>query len=124
MSGFLPTPSCLVLLPVGFTEPGRSPDLLVRSYRTVSPLPIPRRGEAVCFLWHFPCPRGRWALPTTASCGARTFLPETNLAAVAQPTPEGIFYAEARENVGRGNSKNEKEEEKFWDARFEERSEF
>ena len=29
---------------------------------------------AVCFLLHFPWPRGRWALPTTASCGARTFL--------------------------------------------------
>ena len=30
--------------------------------------------EAVCFLWHCPGPYGRWALPTTASCGARTFL--------------------------------------------------
>jgi len=33
------TAPCLILLPVGFTEPGRSPGLLVRSYRTVSPLP-------------------------------------------------------------------------------------
>ena len=40
-----PTPPCLVLLPVGFTEPGRSPGLLVRSYRTVSPLP---HGHAHC----------------------------------------------------------------------------
>ena len=68
---------CLILLPVGFTKPGRSPDLLVRSYRTVSPLPPgtpegPR--SAVCSLWHFPYPCGRWALPTTVSCGARTFL--------------------------------------------------
>src|SRR4051812_12972833 len=31
----------LVLLPVGFTEPGRSPALLVSSYLTVSPLPRP-----------------------------------------------------------------------------------
>ena len=30
---------------------------------------------AVCFLLHFPWPRGRWALPITMSCGARTFLP-------------------------------------------------
>ena len=30
--------------------------------------------EAVCFLLHFPWPRGRWALPITASYGARTFL--------------------------------------------------
>jgi hypothetical protein len=66
---------------------------LVRSYikatsaRTISPLPDPRPGgrrpSAVCFLLHFPGPSagprsssglGRWALPTTASCGARTFL--------------------------------------------------
>src|SRR5262249_49883012 len=31
---------------------------------------------AVCFLWHYPYPEtGRWALPTTAPCGVRTFLP-------------------------------------------------
>ena len=30
---------CLTLLPVGFTEPDRSPGLLVSSYLTVSPLP-------------------------------------------------------------------------------------
>jgi hypothetical protein len=29
---------------------------------------------AVCFLLHFPGPCGRWALPTTVSYGARTFL--------------------------------------------------
>ena len=71
--------SCLVLLPVGFAEPNRSPGLLVRSYRTVSPLPLAVRlaashWSAVCFLLHFPCPCGRWALPTTVSWGARTFL--------------------------------------------------
>jgi len=33
--------------------------------------------EAVCFLLHFPWPRGRWALPITVSYGARTFLPST-----------------------------------------------
>lgn len=48
-SGLTP---CLTLLPVGFAEPGRSPDLLVSSYLTVSPLP--RSTSAVCFLWHFP----------------------------------------------------------------------
>ena len=31
----------LVLLPMGFAEPGRSPGLLVSSYLTVSPLPRP-----------------------------------------------------------------------------------
>jgi hypothetical protein len=54
----------------------------VRSYRTFSPLPggcwatcVARDNRtAVCFLWHCPGPCGRWVLPTTASCGARTFL--------------------------------------------------
>ena len=125
------TTSCLVLHPVGFAEPDRSPGLLVRSYRTVSPLPpgsdsneakgptptgqwqrshrfdpatpslcllssspsAPR--SAVYFLLHFPYPRGRWALPTTVSYGARTFLcsqptrgwSDRRSAAAAQPTP-------------------------------------
>ena len=35
-------PPYLVLLPMGFTEPGRSPGLLVSSYLAVSPLPRPR----------------------------------------------------------------------------------
>ncbi len=35
-------PSYLVLLPMGFTEPSRSPGLLVSSYLTVSPLPSSR----------------------------------------------------------------------------------
>ena len=43
------------------------------------PLTLSCRGErdigpAVFFLWHFPCPHGRWVLPITVSCGARTFL--------------------------------------------------
>ena len=33
----------------------------------------PRR-SAVCFLWHCPGSCERWALPTTVSCEARTFL--------------------------------------------------
>src|SRR6185295_11666891 len=65
-------PLYLVLLQVGFTELPMSPLELVRSYRTVSPLPAPgvrqdcrqcsylqclamvHVGLAVCFLWHFP----------------------------------------------------------------------
>ena len=46
-----------VLLRVGFTEPAPSPGPLVRSYRTVSPLPaasLARRPLAVCSLLHFP----------------------------------------------------------------------
>ncbi|SCG45755.1 hypothetical protein GA0070213_103159 [Micromonospora humi] len=63
----------LALLRVGFTEPPRSPGVLVGSYPTVSPLPS-RDGPAVCFLWH--CPAGHPGLPlaTTLPCGVRTFL--------------------------------------------------
>jgi hypothetical protein len=39
LAGGQPTP-CLALLPVGFTEPPRSPGALVVSYTTVSPLPV------------------------------------------------------------------------------------
>jgi hypothetical protein len=66
----------LVLLQVGFTEPGRSPDLLVSSYLTVSPLP-PRRKRpgGGLFSVALSLPEiGRWALPTTSPCGVRTFL--------------------------------------------------
>ena len=35
-----PSSPCLALLPVGFAEPPGSPRVLVRSYRTVSPLPV------------------------------------------------------------------------------------
>jgi hypothetical protein len=35
-----PSSPCMALLPVGFAEPPGSPRALVRSYRTVSPLPV------------------------------------------------------------------------------------
>ena len=35
-----PSSPCMALLPVGFAEPPGSPRVLVRSYRTVSPLPV------------------------------------------------------------------------------------
>ena len=71
-----PMPPYLVLLPVGFAEPGRSPGLLVSSYLAVSPLPrATETAEAVCFSVALSLPvTGRWALPTTAPCGVRTFL--------------------------------------------------
>ena len=43
----------LVLLRVGFAEPARSPEPLVSSYLTVSPLPD-LEGPAVFSLLHFP----------------------------------------------------------------------
>ena len=62
----------LVLLRAGFTKPATSPSQLVSPYLTFSPLP--GRGPAVYFLWHFPWSRLRSALQTTLPCGARTFL--------------------------------------------------
>ena len=71
-----PSP-CSTLLRVGFTEPTGSPRSLVRSYRTVSPLPVrnPRATpSAVCSLWHFPAGRPDWPLTSTLPCGVPTFL--------------------------------------------------
>ena len=65
--------SLLTLLRVGFTKPPESPQALVVSYTTVSPLP-PARPGAVCSLWHCPAGHPGSALPTTLPCGARTFL--------------------------------------------------
>ena len=47
----------------------------VRSYRTISPLPVrPRRAIGRMFLWHFPAGFPGWALPTALPSGVRTFL--------------------------------------------------
>src|SRR5690606_7020245 len=62
----------LALLRVGFAEPPRSPEVLVGSYPTVSPLPAVR--PAVCFLWHFPAGHPGLLLATTLPYGVRTFL--------------------------------------------------
>ena len=62
----------LALLRVGFAEPLRSPGMLVRSYRTVSPLPP--SPVAVYFLWHFPASHLGLPLAITLLCEVRTFL--------------------------------------------------
>ena len=85
------TPFCLTLLPMGFTQPTQLPESLVRSYRTVSPLPgksLPtsphntlRKGcysgglLSAALALAAELVSGRSALPTTLLCGARTFLP-------------------------------------------------
>ena len=52
---------------------GRTGELLPHPF-TLTPADLKKSAGAVCFLWHFP-PRCRdWALPSTLSCGARTFL--------------------------------------------------
>ncbi len=69
----------LVLHRVGFAELLRSPGELVRSYRTVSPLPqvvsvFRKPLEAVYFLLHFPSRHRDSTLWSTLPCGVRTFL--------------------------------------------------
>ncbi len=60
----------------------------VRSYRTVSPLPVPPRGpSAVCSLLHFPSPRDARPLAGTLPCGARTFLDGSKPAAILTRLP-------------------------------------
>ena len=81
---------CLALLPVGVADPTGSPRPLVRSYRTVSPLPVPgcpgHRRSVLC------CPireiAPTWLSPAPVPCGAPTFLdtsPKAD-AAVTRPT--------------------------------------
>jgi hypothetical protein len=49
--------------------------MLVRSYRTVSPLPVlPEEPSAVCFLLHFPARHRDWPLASILPFGAPTFL--------------------------------------------------
>ena len=57
--------------------------LLVRSYRTLAPLPVPSQTRRIAslraiggmFLWHYPHGRPHWALPSKSGLsGARTFL--------------------------------------------------
>src|SRR5262245_11038531 len=79
---------------MGFAEPSESPRTLVRSYRTVSPLPDPatpenRRPSAVCFLWHFPASHLDWALPSILPCGVRTFLGRVTPRGGARTRPPG-----------------------------------
>jgi hypothetical protein len=78
----------LALLRAGVAEPPGSPPTLVRSYRTVSPSPVPgepghRRSSLCC-----PDPTGRpvLALASALLCGAPTFLNRPEATAVTGPT--------------------------------------
>jgi hypothetical protein len=77
----------LALLRVGFTEPAGSPRSLVRSYRTVSPLPVRGRPppSAVCSLWHCPAGHPDWPLASTLPCGVPTFLDTVLSESVPRP---------------------------------------
>src|SRR5438045_1985414 len=70
--------------------------MLVRSYRTVSPLP-PRR-VAVCFLWHFPASYLGLPLAITLLSEVRTFLDSAGAheptQAHGEPRPPGQLVRE------------------------------
>src|SRR5262245_1172469 len=90
------SPSYSALHRVGFAEPTRSPGPLVRSYRTVSPLPRPPVTEtaAVCSLWRCPWGHPPWTLSSTLPCGARTFLrlPGREPATIRRPLAPTLDY--------------------------------
>ena len=72
-------PFCLA--PEGVARAGRLPEPLVRSYRTVSPLPAginlnfaQGRTAGCSFLWRIPSDRSAWVLPSLLPVGVRTFL--------------------------------------------------
>ena len=66
---------CLALLRKGFTKPHESLRMLVRSYRTVSPLPVMlAHPSAVYSLLHFPSGCPNLALASFLPCEAPTFL--------------------------------------------------
>ncbi len=75
-AGHFQTSPYLVLHRVGFAKLFRSPEKLVRSYRTFSPLPCETCDfvKAVYFLLHFPSCRHDSTLWSTLPCGVRTFL--------------------------------------------------
>lgn len=80
------------LPPGGVCRAGPVARSAVSSYLTVSPLPSPTSGRpAVCSLWHCPCSRERWALPTTLPWGARTFLPRRVPPAAVQGPSAGTL---------------------------------
>ena len=75
----------LALLPVGFARPPHHCDagaLLPHLFTLTSP----QRGEAVCFLLHFPSGHPAWPLASTVLCGVRTFLIPPQRDATARQT--------------------------------------
>jgi hypothetical protein len=80
----------LVLQAVGFALPIAVTSDAVRSYRTISPLPVPRRraigGHRRYFLRHFPAGHPGRPLAATVPCPARTFLRVSFNPATVRPT--------------------------------------
>ena len=84
------TAPCLVLLLVGFTEPGRSPapagELLPHRFTlTATAFLRSARGGFFSVALSLPEKIERWALPTTMPHGVRTFLPGMSPTGCRQP---------------------------------------
>ena len=56
---------------------------------------------AVCFLWHFPSCRQDWALPSTLSYGARTFLPPALRLQAAKCSTDNPWQGFHKRSAGR-----------------------
>ncbi len=81
----------MALLQVGFTKPLQSPATLVRSYRTVSALPVTIASpSAVYSLLHCPSGRPNLVFTSTLPYGVPTFLDASSSAAVTQLTHRRI----------------------------------
>jgi hypothetical protein len=83
----------LGLAPSGGCQPPGSPPTLVRSCRTVSPLPVRARGPAIGGLLSVALYRQvtpSWLSPAPVPCGVRTFLDTTHAPrASGTPRPPG-----------------------------------
>src|SRR5438045_8877621 len=94
-----PVIPCLALLRVGVTEPPESPRTLVRSYRTVSPLPVLRcrshRRSALC------CPVRQvtpsWLSPAPCPVEPRLSSTWSSHAAVTRPAHRHLPVCHARD---------------------------
>ena len=89
------TAPCLTLLRVGFAEPGWSPNLLVSSYLTVSPLPRglkPARRSTFCCTFPGLAAGGRYPSPCPAQPGlsSRRSPSRADMAALTGSRPAAI----------------------------------
>jgi len=87
----------------GWGLPGaKSPVLLVVSYTTVPPLPVPQNAAiGGPFLWHYPSARADWTLSSILPCGARTFLSRQTPPAIVCQTFRSIslVYRESAQDT-------------------------
>ena len=88
-----PMDSYLVLLRVGFTMPRTVASRAVRSYRTLSPLPFPRkelRRSALCCTFRRLAPPRRYLALCPMEPGLSSPMHQTTLKSITQLTPERL----------------------------------